>query len=410
MMSGKIGVALLATVALAGCAAAAGWPQWRGPDRDGISREAGVLADWTQPPKKLWQVTTTGAGYNGPAVVGNALYIAGSSGAGKARTGILEARNAADGAILWQYEYGPEWGSSYESARTTPTVADGRIYLVSGQGRVVCVNARDGQKVWAVDMFARFNGRNIQWGIAESPLLVDKKVICHPGGPDAAVAALDAATGETVWTTKGLGDASAYNSPALLVLNNRRQVVTQTAENVVGLDPETGAVLWKHPHKNKYAVHPNTPVAVAPDKVVVSSGYGYGTECLQIGADGARRLWLVKEADCHFHGMLLLDKRLYLSSASTGALFCIDPQTGNVLSKLDGVGRASIAATEAGILAYAESGKVFLVKRSGDACQANGSFPVDFGKQQHWAQPVLADGVLYVRHGDALAAYDVKAK
>lgn len=410
MTAGKIGLSVLVVAALTGITTAADWPQWRGPDRDGISREKGILADWSQPPKRLWLVTTSGAGYAGPAVAGGVVYITGASGSGKTRVGILEARNATDGSLKWQYEYGPEWSSSYDAARTTPTVADGRVYLISGLGRVVCVNAKDGHLVWAVDMFARFKGKNVQWGIAESPLLVDKKVICHPGGPDAAVAALDMTTGETVWTTKGLSDASAYNSPALLTLNGRRQIVTQTAENVIGIDPATGAVLWKHPHKNQYAVHSNTPVAVGPDKVVVSSGYGYGTECLQIGADGATRVWQVKNADNHFHGMLLIDKRLYLA-ASSGPLFCLDPQTGAVLSRIEGVTRASIIGTEAGIVAYDEkSGRIALIKLDGDKGQVAGSFPVDFGKQQHWSQPALADGVLYVRHGDGLAAYDVKAK
>jgi outer membrane protein assembly factor BamB len=408
-MSAKIGMCGLALVAVAGVVAAADWPQWRGPERDGFCLEKGLRTDWTQPPKKLWQVATPGEGYNGPAVTGELLYLTGSRGAGKARTGSLYALRVSDGALQWQYEYGPEWASSYEQARSTPTVANGRIYLVSGMGLVVCVNAKDGQKVWAVDILERFRGRNIQWGVAESPLLVGKKVICHPGGPDAAVAALDIATGETVWTSKGLGDASAYQSPALLTLNNRRQIVTQTAEHVVGLDPETGAVLWKHPHKNTYSVHPNTPVAVGPDLVVVSSGYGYGTECLRISEAGATRVWHVKEADNHFHGILLIDQRLFLTS-SKGTLFCLDPQKGTVLSRLDGVGKASLLGIEGGLLAYSESGKVLMIKRDGATCQVGGSFPVDFGRQQHWSQPVVANGVLYVRHGEGLAAYDLRMK
>lgn len=412
MRTGKGGMCMLAVAAVAGVVAAADWPQWRGPDRDGLSKEKGLLADWSQPPKKLWQVTTPGAGYNGPAVADGVVYLTGSSGSGKARAGSLYALNAADGTIRWQTEYGPEWGSNYESTRSTPAIGDGRICLISGMGRVVCVNAKDGQKVWTVDTFERFHGRNITWGIAESPLLVGKKLICHPGGPDAAVAALDTATGATIWTSKGLSDASAYCSPALLTLNGRRQIVTQTAENVVGIDPETGAVLWKHPHRNTYAVHPNTPVAVGPDLVVVSSGYGYGTECLQIGADGAKRVWQVKDADNHFHGMLLIDKRLYLAgSKRKDPLYCLDPQTGSILSRVEGVSRAAIIGTEAGIIGYDEDrGEIALIKLDGDQARKVGSFPVDFGKNQHWGQPVLADGVLYVRHGAVLAAFALKAK
>ena len=409
MMAGKIGVQCVALVLLASRVVATDWPQWRGPERDGICREEGILADWSQPPKKLWQITTPGAGYNGPAVVSGVVYLTGATGVGKARVGLLYALNAADGAVKWQYEYGPEVSGSYESARTTPTVADGRIYLVSGLGLVACVNAADGHKVWSVDVLERFKGKNIRWGIAESPLLVGKKLICHPGGPDAAVAALDIATGETIWTTKGLNDASAYCSPALLTLSGRKQIVTQTDAHVVGLDPETGAVLWKHPYKNQYAVHPNTPVAVGADRVVVSSGYGYGAECLQIGADSAKRVWQTKDADCQFQGILLIDKRLYLTSTK-GLLFCLDPQTGSVLSTLTGVGKASILGTEAGIVAYSDGGTIQLIKHEGDTCQMAGSFPVDFGKNQHWAQPVVVDGVLYVRHGEGLAAYDLRVK
>jgi len=408
MTTVKIVSSILAAV-YAGSVAAADWPQWRGPDRDGISKEKGILADWSTPPKKLWQITTSGSGYGAPSVAGGVIYITGSAGTGKARIGTLYALSTVDGKEKWHYEYGPEWSDNYDAARSAPTVADGRVYLISCMGLVVCVNAKDGQKVWSVDTFDRFKGRNIKWGVTESPLLAGKTIICHPGGPDAAVAALDMATGATVWTTKGLGDASAYCSPALLTLNGRKQIVTQTAENVVGIDPETGAVLWKHAHKNQWAVHPNTPVVIGLDKVVVSSGYGYGTECLQIGADGAKVIWALKSPDDQFHGMLLIGKRLYLA-ASKGPLVCLDPEKGTVLSTIEGASRAAIIGTEAGIIGYTESGKIVLIKLAGDKGDVIGSFPVDFGKLQHWAHLALADGVLYVRHGDGLAAYDVKAK
>ncbi len=120
-------------------------------------------------------------------------------------------------------------------------------------------------------------------------------------------------------------------------------------------------------------------------------------------------MWQVKEADNHFHGILLIDQRLFLTS-SKGTLFCLDPQKGTVLSRLDGVGKASLLGIEGGLLAYSESGKVLMIKRDGATCQVGGSFPVDFGRQQHWSQPVVANGVLYVRHGDGLAAYDLRMK
>lgn len=408
MTVGRIGTGLLAIV-VAGAAFADDWPQWRGPGRDAISREQGLLADWTPPPRQIWLVKTPGAGYTPPSVAGGVIYLTGSAGAGKARVGTLYALDARTGAIAWQYEYGPEWGQNYELARCAPTVADGRVYVIGSMGRVVCVDARSGQRVWAVDTFERFKGKNTRWGMAESPLLVGKTVICHPGGPDAAVAALDAATGATVWTTKGLSDASAYCSPALLTVNGRKQIVTQTENDVLGIDPETGAVLWKFAHRNTYAVHANTPVVFGKDLVIVSSGYGYGTEGLRIGAEGAKRVWQVKEADCHFHGMVLLGERLYVTG-SKGPLFCIDPATGAVRSRTEAVGRAAIIAAGGGLIAYSESAKaVQAIKLDGDTCRVAGSFPVDFGSHEHWSAPVVANGVLYIRHGEALAAYDLKA-
>lgn len=401
--AGVLGV-LVAVVA----AQASDWPQWRGPDRDGICKEKGLLTDWTLPPKQVWLASLAGEGYASPVVADGVVYVTGSSGSGKQRAGALYALNAADGTLKWSCPYGPEWSDNYAGSRSSPTVAAGRAYLVSGRNQVVCIDVQDGHVVWTVDTIARFHGQNIQWGIAESPLLVGKTVICHPGGPDAAVAALDRDTGATVWTSKGLGDASAYCSPALLTLNGRKQIVTQTDHNVVGLDAETGKVLWTSPHRNTYGVHPNTPVAVGPDRVVVASGYGYGAECLRISDSGAERVWHVKAADCHFHGMLLIDGRLYLAG-SKGPLFCLNPETGAVLSRTDAVQRAALLGTETGLLAYDERGSILLIKRSGDSCAVSGKLPVDFGSQQHWGYPVVANGVLYVRHGDALAAYDVKA-
>lgn len=408
MARNSVCAGVLVMLVAVGAVHATNWPQWRGPDRDGICKEKGLLADWSQPPKQVWLASLAGEGYASPVVADGVVYVTGSSGPEKQRTGSLYALNAADGKLKWSCPYGPEWSGDFPSSRSSPTIAGGRAYLVSGQNQVVCIDLKDGHVVWTVDTIARFHGKNIQWGIAESPLLVGKTVICHPGGPDAAVAALDRDTGATVWTSKGLSDASAYCSPALLTLRGRKQIVTQTDHNIVGLDLESGKVLWTSPHRNTYGVHPNTPVAVGPDRVVVASGYGYGAECLRISDSGVERVWHVKAADDHFQGILLIDGRLYLVG-SKGPLFCINPETGAVLSRTDAVQKASLLGTEAGLLAYDERGFILLINSTGDTCTVAGKLPVDFGSQQHWAYPVVANGVLYVRHGNALAAYDVKA-
>jgi outer membrane protein assembly factor BamB len=395
-------------ISLAGCTMAADWPQWRGPNRDGISTEQGLLETWPEGgPAKLWQVDLPGEAYASPAVADGTVFVTGSVGDRKDRTGFLYALDPKTGATRWETAYGPEWGQSYESARTTPTIVDGRIYVISSMGRVVCVDAKTGTVSWQVDLMERFKGKNIGWGIAESPLVYDNKVICHPGGPDAAVAALDARTGATVWTSKGLNDASAYCSPALLTVDGRKQLVTQTENNVVGLDAASGAVLWKFGHRNQYAVHPNTPLVFDGNTVFVSSGYGYGAEALTIKGGTAERAWQCKQADNHFQGFMLAGSRIICPGG--GSINCLDPKTGTVVYRVKEVKKPQVTMTARGLIAYDESGRIWLLDMRADDYTVKGSLKVDFGRGQHWSTPTVARGVLYVRHGKALAAYALRA-
>ncbi len=392
----------------------ADWPQWRGPGRDGLAPGA-YARQWPESgPRLLWKGETRAAGYAAPAVVGGRVYVTGTERAADGHVGRLYVLNAADGAGIWSREYGPEWHRNYDRSRSTPAVVDGRVYLISGMGRVVCFDAEDGEILWSVDTIERFSGSNIRWGIAESPLVVDGLVICHPGGPDAAVVALDAATGETRWTSRGLNDASAYCSPVLATLAGVRQVVTQTADHVVGVDVATGAVLWRTPHRNRHAVHPNTPIPLGEDRVAVSSGYGFGSEAYQLRrtADGAfevERLWHTRELDNHIQGIVLHEGGLY-GTGSRGGLYRLNPSTGAIEQRLPEVQRASLARLPGALVAYSErGGRVSLVTADADGFQVRGSFEVDFGDGPHWAHPTVADGVLYIRRGQDLAAFAIGA-
>jgi hypothetical protein len=240
-------------------------------------------------------------------------------------------------------------------------------------------------------------------------------VICHPGGPDAAVAALDMQTGATVWVSKGLSDASAYCSPMIATLGGIRQVVTQTSDHIVGLESATGRVLWKAPHRNRYAVHPNTPLALEGDRVVVASGYGYGAELYQIlrGADGsfsAERKWQATEMDNHIHGLLSYQGGIF-GAGSGGGLCRVDPATGAVTYRVDEAQRASVALVPGFVIAYAErGGTVHLIEAGTASYTIKGRFKVGFGEGPHWAHPSVANGVLYIRHGKDLAAYAIGTK
>lgn len=382
------------------------WPWWRGKARDGISRETGLLSSWPEggPPVR-WQVEGLGKGYASVAVVDGVVYTTGMEGG----AGIAFAIDA-EGNLLWRQAYGPEWKKSYPGSRSTPTYADGKLYIFSGQGRLVCLAAADGAEVWAVDTAARFGARNINWGIAESVLIAGKRVICTPGGAQGSVVALDRQNGEVVWVADGHGEKSAYCSPLLVQQGETRLVVTMTAKSIIGLDGLTGKVLWRHPHETKYDVHAVTPV-FADGLLYCSSGYGSGGVMLRLAADGksVTELWRDKTLDCHHGGVVYMGGHIYGSGHKNGGKWvCLEAATGTVKYTASGVGKGSIIAADGMLYCYGERGKLGLVKADPSQHRVVSQFKVNFGSGEHWAHPALSGGVLYVRRGHTLVAYDIK--
>jgi len=209
----------------------------------------------------------------------------------------------------------------------------------------------------------------------------------------------------------GLSDKSAYCSPALITLNGKRQVVTQVENHAVGLDADTGKVLWKHAHRNQHAVHPNTPVLVGPNKIFISSGYRYGSEMLEISPDGAKAVWTDKGSDNHFQGFTIYEGRVY--SSGGGRLSCFDPKDGRKVYDVPDARKTTFCITPSGMITYDEhGGKVMLVdiKSNPNEAKVISSFTVDYGNDPHWSSPMVANGVLYLRRGKGLAAFDIAAK
>jgi outer membrane protein assembly factor BamB len=298
--------------------------------------------------------------------------------------------------------------ASYQFARTSPTVVGDVMYLTSGLGRLVCINIKEQKEVWSVDAHQVYGGRNITWGIAENPLVYDGKVITQPGGENAAVVALDAKTGRLVWKSQGLSDKSAYCSPSLLTVDGKRQILTQTENHAVGLNPDTGAVLWKHPHRNQHAVHPNTPVVFDGNKVFISSGYRLGSELLEIKGGEAKVLWK-NNGDNHFQGIALYKDRIF--SSGGGRMSCFDPKEQKEVYTVEGAKKTSFCITPSGMITYDENGgKVMLVDITPDSAKVVSTFSIGYGNDQHWSSPVVANGVLYLRRGKGVAAFDIAAK
>ena len=388
----------------------ADWTQWRGSNRDLIITEKGLLPSWPEGgPKQLWQVNLPGAGYSEPILVKGVMYITGNEGSKGNLTGYLYAINPKTGATLWKQPYGPEWDKSFECARTSPTVVGNLLYLMSGEGGIACFDISLKKKVWFVDTFKEYGGRNITWGIAENPLVYDNKVICQPGGPDTSVVALDAKTGKLIWKSTGLSERSAYCSPALLTIGGKRQVVTMLEDNIVGVCAEKGTPLWKVGHRNKYAVHPNTPLLVGENKIFVSSGYGHGSEMIEVSGNDAKIVWKDKSSDNHFQGATLYEGRIF--SSGGGKLSCFNPKDGTEMCKVEGAKKTSFCITPVGMITYDENGgNVMLVDVKSCPCKVISSFKINYGEGPHWSSPVVSDGILYLRHGKGVAAFDIRAK
>lgn len=381
------------------------WPQWRGPNRDGISREKDLLASWPDDgPRKLWSVEGVGKGFSTVVVVGDRLYTTGViDGEGR-----LVAVDPKDGRILGKASYGSDSteGGGYPGSRSTPTVAGGRIFVMSGTGVLTCFDQKSGQKGWQVDTFKEFGGRQLQWNVAESVLVDGKHVICTPGGQDALLVALDAASGKLAWRTRGLDSKSAYCSPLLTDHNGARMLLTMVEFGAIGVDPDNGKLLWKHAHKNRYAVHAATPV-YTHGRVIVSSGYGHGTEMLRLERNGTDVAvgWEQKSLDNHHGGLILIGDDLY--GTNDRGLVCLDAGTGQVRWSEPKTGKGSLTAADGLLYVYSEKGIVTLLKPGAKGAEIKGTLRITEGDAQHWAHPVVANGRLYIRHGNALMAYAI---
>ena len=277
-------------------------------------------------------------------------------------------------------------------------------------GRLACYNAKSGQPIWHVDTLEKFKGKNIRWGIAESPLIDGEKVICTPGGQDATVAALNKMTGETIWTTKGLSQLSGYCSPLLVERGGTRLIITLVEKALVGIDADNGTVYWTVPHEVSYDIQAVSP-AYQDGLVYITNGYRHGSHGFQLSPDGKsiEKKWSEKSLDVHHGGVVLVDGNIH-GASSNGTWTCLDLATGKVEFTDKLVGKGSVIYVDGMLYGYGEKGQVGLIKIKPDGYEMVSSFGVTKGGKEHWAHPAISDGRLYVRHGEALMCYDIKAR
>jgi len=390
-------------------AGAADWPQWRGPNRDGISMEKGWSVSWPKEGlRQVWKAQI-GTGYGTVAVSKGHLYVLGNT----ADKDTAYCLDSGTGKEVWKFTYdcAAKDPNGYHGVRSTPTVDGDLVFITSRHGHLFCLGAGDGKVKWSKQYGKDYGAKTPTWGFAGSPLVEGDLLIVEPGGPGASVVALKKATGEEVWKS-GSAPAS-YSSPVIQNLNGERCVVVFSAQGAAGRRVKDGKELWGFPWKTSYDVNAATPI-IDGSKVFVSSGYGTGCALYDVSSNPPRELWKNKNMRNHVNSCVLW--KGYLYGFDENSLKCLDFATGEVKWSEGKYGKGSLMLADGKLLLYSERGQLGLAEPAPEgykelafiqALPVRENYPGGAAKQT-WAAPVLANGKIYCRSQDDLVCLDVK--
>ena len=417
-------------------ATAADWPQWRGPTRDGVSTETGLLKAWPEGgPKVVWTAKKLGLGFGTPTVADGKIFGIGSR---DGKDGIW-ALKESDGSEIWFTEFTatPKVFQQMNGPASSPAYANGKVYAVSLGGTLICADAATGNKLWTKEYLKDFGGAVPTWGYADSVLVDGDQVVCVPCGTKGAVAALKADTGDVVWAAvmgkigTGAKDGGAgYSSPIKATVAGVPMylVVLDQKNGLVGLDPKTGKTLWQYTKAAMGGVAQIPTPIVSGDLVWHSTAYGGGSAVLKLVKDGDKfKVEEVKttrtELMNHHGGAVLVDGHVYFGSGQNqGFLACVELKTGalkwgpekNATTVGGGQGSAAVLYADGRIYYRYQNGTMVLVEPSPEGLKVASSFklpPADSKSHpQSWPHPVIVNGKMLVRDQNVMYAYDIKAK
>lgn len=398
----------------AGPGRAADWPQWRGPERNGLSSEAGLCQQWPpEGPKLLWQITGVGSGYSTPAVEKERVFLLGNEGLDNE---FVQARSLTDGSLLWSMRIGkvgnPDQQPNYPAARSTPTVDGQRLYALGSDGDLACLETGTGKIRWQKNLRTDFGGKPGAWAYAESPLVDGDVLVCTPGGSSATLVALDKADGKTLWTLAvPEGDEATYSSVICVELDGTRQYVQFLQNGLVGVDAKTGKLLWRYARtaKGSPAVIP-TPLAGDGYVYSAAARTGGGLVKPRSGEAEVQEVYFSPSLPTSIGGVVKVGDYLY---GTTGkSLLCAEFATGKVQWEDRALGAASLCFADGRLYLHGENGEVALVEAAPEAYRERGRFTPsdspDRGRSKAWTYPVVAQGRLLIRDLDTLWCYDVK--
>lgn len=396
------------------------WPQWRGPNRNGISAEKGLLKEWPAGgPKLVWKISDAGSGYAAPSVVGDRIYLLGNEGLDNE---FVQCLSTADGKRVWRARLGkvgnPEQKPNFPAARSTPTVEGEVLYALGSDGDLACVETAAGKIRWSKQLRTDFAGKPGIWAYAESPLVDGDTLVCTPGGSEATLVALNKNTGEVLWKCAlPEGDEAAYASPIVVRVDGAKHYVQLLQKGLAGVDARTGKLAWRYA-KATSAYNANIPSPLAEGSVVYVGSAGTGGGAVRIKSqDGkfeAEQLYFGSKYPTAIGGVVKVGEYLYGTTAQ--ALHCVEFATGQSKWEERGMGAASLCYADGNLYLHGENGEVGMVTASPDGYKETGRFAApDRLKhanpmEKSWAYPVLANGRLYIRDHGSLWCYDLRAK
>ena len=409
-----------------GTAKAADWPQWRGPNRDAICTETGLLKNWPESgPKLLWELTGLGRGYSSLAIVGDRLYTMGDITIESGKAQCVLAYELSGRKRLWATRVGP---THSDGPRCTPTVDDGLIYAVGTSGDVVCIDADTGKVRWSKNFQEDLGGgKNPQWKFSESPLVDGDKLLCTPGGRDAVMVALDKKTGELIWkcSMPDIGrsgkDEAGYSSIVVTEAGGLRQYVQLTNKGLIGVAAKDGRFLWGYNRIANQTANIPTPV-IYGQYVFCSTAYKTGSALLKLTAAGngvdAKEVYFLDAGTFQNHhgGFVRIGDYIYGGhDHGKGKPTCIEMKTGKVMwqEAQPGGGSTAVLYADGHLYFRYQDNLMALIEANPQRYNLKSTFKLPKRPGMSgpgWSHLVIADGKLYVRHADVLMVYDVKAK
>ena len=389
--------------------------EWRGPNRSGVYPDKNLLKSWPiGGPQLLLELKDIGNGYSSAVIYNNTVFVC-----GKKDTMDVISAYEMNGTKRWETAYGRAWAQTFPETRCTPTIENKRIYLVSGMGEVVCVDAISGKLIWTMDANTNFKGEPHKWGIAESVAISDKAVFYVTGGEETSVIALNKTDGKLLWKTKSLGGTRAYASSVVIEKAGLRLLLAQTANDLMAVNVENGEIVWSfnliqyHTGESGKGGNTNTPLFYN-DEIFVTSGYDHPAIMLSLAADGRSVLlkWTNPDFDNHIGGVVKVGDYIFGSNwlnNTKGNWMCVNWNSGKTMYETTWFNKGPIISADGMLYCYEEkSGNLALVKPNPEKFEVVSSFKVEKGTGPHWAHPTIYDGKLLVRHGESLMVYNLK--